>query len=35
LNPCGLELSEREAPIADQGFVGCQLLIGPLKQAHL
>jgi len=32
---CGLELSAGEAPIADQGFVGRSLLVGPLEQARL
>jgi hypothetical protein len=35
LKPCGLELSEGKPPLADQGFVVCQLLVGPLEQARL
>jgi hypothetical protein len=35
LNPCGLERSEGKPPIADQGFVICQLLVSPLEQARL
>src|SRR4029450_2330806 len=35
LDACGLELPEGKTAIADQGFVGCQLLVGPLEQAGL
>jgi hypothetical protein len=35
LNPCCVERSEGKPPIADQGFVVCQLLVGPLEQARL
>src|SRR4030095_13280199 len=35
LNTYRLELSEGEPPIADQGFVLCQLLVGSLEQACL
>jgi len=35
LHPCCVELSEGKPPIADQGFVVCQLLVSPLEQARL
>jgi len=34
LHPCCVELSEGKPPIADQGFVVCQLLVSPLEQAR-
>ena len=35
LYPYSLELPEGKPPIADQRFVGRQLLVDPLKQAEL
>src|SRR6266852_6817467 len=35
LQPCLLELSKGETPIADQRFVGRELLVGSLEEAEL